>query len=114
AQLSGGVAPSFTMTQDFWQRSAYFNSPPPPRSNSDFTTGVAVAADGDGSFYVSSTVNGQADQRGMFVTKLDASGQIMWSSRLDNKAGGYLSAIGLSPNGDLIVSGTATLEVAGT
>jgi hypothetical protein len=113
AQLSGGVAPSFTMTQDFWQRSAYFDSPPPPRSNSDFTTGVAVAADGDGSFYVSSTVDGQADQRGMFVTKLDASGQTIWSSRLDDHPGDYLSAIGLSPNGDLIVSGTATLEVAG-
>jgi hypothetical protein len=113
AQFSAAGAPGFTMTQDFWQRSAYFDSPPPPRSNSDFTTGVAVAADGDGSFYVSSTVDGKVDERGIFVTKVDASGQTIWSSRLDGQAGDYLSAIGLSPNGDLIVSGTATLEVAG-
>ena len=114
AGLTLGAAPSFTPTRDFWQCSAYFDSPPPPRSNQDFTTGVAVAADGDGSFYVSSTVNGQADQRGMFVSKLDASGQTLWSSRLHDGAGDYLSTIGLSPNGDLIVSGAATLDIADT
>ncbi|HEY4186232.1 MAG TPA: SBBP repeat-containing protein [Polyangia bacterium] len=114
AGLALGAAPSFTPTQDFWQRSAYFDSPPPPRSNQDFTTGVAIAPDGDGSFYISSTVNGQADQRGMFVSKLDPNGQTLWSSRLDDAPGDYLSAIGLSPNGDLIVSGAASLDLAGT
>jgi hypothetical protein len=114
AGLTLGAAPSFTLTQDFWYRSVYFDSPPPPRSNQDFTTGVAIAADGDGSFYVSSTVNGKADQRGMFVSKVDASGQVLWSALLDNEPGDYLSAIGLSPNGDLIVSGAASLSIAGT
>jgi hypothetical protein len=114
AQLSTGAAPSFALSQDFWRRSAYFDSPAPPRSNEDFTTGVAIAAGGDGSFYLSSTVNGAADQRGMFVTKVDGAGQTVWSSRLSGEPGDFAAAIGFAPNGNLIVAGTATPEVAGS
>jgi hypothetical protein len=113
AELTGGLAPTFSPTEDFWHRSAYFDSPPPPPSVQDYTTGVAVAATGDGAMYVASTVDGHVDQRGMFLTKLDASGQMIWSTRLSNTAGDYLSAVGLSPNGDLFVAGAASVEVAG-
>ena len=58
AQFSTGVRPAFTLTADSWTRSALFDSPPPPPSNEDFTTGVAVDAAEDGAMYVSSTVNG--------------------------------------------------------
>ncbi|HEY7376813.1 MAG TPA: hypothetical protein VIF57_31940 [Polyangia bacterium] len=114
AEVTGGVAPTFAPAEDFWQRSAYLDSPPPPRSNQDFTTGVAVDPTGDGSFYVSSTVNGLVDQRGIFVSKVNAAGQTLWSNRLSGEAGDFLAAIGFSPNGDLIVGGTAAPEVIGT
>ena len=113
AELTDGPAPAFAPTEDFWHRSAYFDSPPPPPSVQDYTTGVAVAAAGDGAMYVASTVDGHVDQRGMFLVKLDASGQTIWSTRLSGDAGDYLSAVGLAPNGDLFVAGSASVEVAG-
>ena len=113
AELTIGAAPSFAPTEDFWKRSAYFDSPPPPPSTQDFTTGVAIASTGDGAMFVASTVNGRVDIRGMFLTKLDASGQTIRSTRLSGDAGDYLSAVALSPNGDLFVAGAASVEVAG-
>jgi hypothetical protein len=112
AELSDGAAPPYTPSEDFWQRSAYFGLGPPPPSIQDFTTGVAAA--GDGSIYLSSTVDGGVDQRGMFVTKLDAAGHTIWSNRFSTNPGDFAAAIGLSPNGDLIVAGSATAEIAGT
>jgi len=113
AELTIGSAPTFAPSEDFWHRSAFFDSPPPPPNNEDFTTGVAVAAAGDGTMYVSSTVDGRVDVRGMFLTKLDASGQTIWSTRLSGDAGDFLAAVGLSPNGDLFVAGAASAHVAG-
>jgi hypothetical protein len=113
AELTGGAAPTFTPTEDFWHRSAYFDGPPPPPSIQDFTTGVAIAATGDGAMYVSSTVDGHPDQRGMFLTKFDASGQTIWTKQLSNTAGDYLAAVGLGPTGDLFVGGAASVQIAG-
>jgi hypothetical protein len=59
-------------------------------------------------------VYGAVDLRGTFVTKLDASGQTIWSKRLSSNPGDSLAAAGLNRNGDLIVAGEATLEFAGT
>jgi len=111
AELTGGAAPTFAPREDFWHRSALFDSPPPPPSNEDFTTGVAV--DASGAMYVSSTVDGRPDIRGMFLTKFDASGQMIWSTRLSNTAGDFLAAVGLGPTGDLFVAGAASVEIAG-
>ncbi|MFL5305610.1 MAG: hypothetical protein ACJ8F1_10365, partial [Polyangia bacterium] len=63
AALSVGPAPTFAPTLNYWHRSALFDSPPPPPSNADFTTGVAVDA-ADGAIYVTSTVNGNVNLRG--------------------------------------------------
>ncbi|HVT09252.1 MAG TPA: PQQ-binding-like beta-propeller repeat protein [Polyangia bacterium] len=111
AQLTAGAGPTFAPTLDYWQRSALFDSPPPPPSNEDFTTGVAV--DADGAVYVTSTVNGAVALRGMFITKLDATGQPLWSNRFSSDPGDFVSAVGLSPNGDLIVTGAAALSLSG-
>jgi len=113
AELTIGAAPTFAPSEDFWQRSALFDSPPPPPSNEDFTTGVAIAASGDGSMYVSSTVDGRPDLRGMFLTKLDAAGHTIWTNRFSTTAGDFAAAIGLAPNGDLFVAGAASVEIAG-
>jgi DNA-binding beta-propeller fold protein YncE len=110
AQLSIGAGPTFAPTLDYWQRSALFDSPPPPPSNEDFTTGVAIDP-ADGAIYVTSTANGGVDLRGMFITKLDGSGHTVWSNRFSARAGDYVSTIGLSPNGDLIVTGAASLAL---
>ncbi|MFL5306752.1 MAG: SBBP repeat-containing protein, partial [Polyangia bacterium] len=60
-----------------------------------------------------STVNGNVNLRGMFVTKLDGAGQTVWSNRFSSEPGDYVSTIGLSPNGDLIVTGAASLNLGG-
>ena len=116
AQLTVGSGPTsastFAPTLDYWQRSALFDSPPPPPSNEDFTTGVA-ADPGGGAVYLTSTVNGGVNLRGMFVTKLDGSGQTIWSNRFSSNPGDYVSTLGVSPNGDLIVAGAASLALAG-
>jgi hypothetical protein len=113
AELTIGSAPSFAPTEDFWHRSAYFELPPPPPSVEDFTTGVAIASTGDGTMFVASTVDGRLNERGMFLTRLDAAGQTVWATRLSNTAGDYLSAVALSPNGDLFIAGAASVSIAG-
>jgi hypothetical protein len=113
AEFTIGSAPVFMPSEDFWQRSQYFDSPPPPPSTQDFTTGVAIAATGDGTMYVSSTVDGSVDLRGMFLTKLDAAGHTIWSNRFSKTAGDFAAAVALSPNGDLFVAGAASVEIAG-
>jgi hypothetical protein len=113
AEVTIGAAPTFAPTEDFWHRSAYFDRPPPPPSTEDFTTGVAIAPGGDGSMYVASTVDGRVNERGMFLSKLDASGQTIWSTQLSNDAGDYLSAVALRPTGGLFIAGAASVDIAG-
>ena len=49
----------------------------------------------------------------MFVSRLDGTGQTVWSNRFSSNPGDYAGTIGLSPDGDLIVAGAATLELGG-
>jgi len=76
-------------------------------------TGVAVEHDGSGSMYVTSLITGGA-QIGIYVKKYNSDGTIAWSHRITSFSADAANAVGLSPSGDLFVTGAtfATLGAA--
>ena len=75
-------------------------------------TGVALEQDGSGSMYVTSSITGGA-QVGIYVKKLNRDGTTAWSHRITSFSPDAANAVGLSPSGDLFVTG-ATFATLGT
>ena len=74
-------------------------------------TGVALERDGSGAMYVTSLITGGA-QRGIYVKKYNSDGSIAWSHQITNLSPDAANAVGLSPSGDLFVTG-ATFATLG-
>ncbi len=80
-----------------------------PFTQANRVTGVAV--DASGHLYVTSWVSAGADV-GNYVEKLDADGTLLWSARISRQPTDMVSAVGLSPSGELFVAG-ATFQTLG-
>ena len=76
-------------------------------------TGVAAEQDGSGAGYVTTLVaSSRSPENGISVSKLDAQQALVWNQVLSPDSFDAVTAVGLSPSGDLFVTG-GTLHTLG-
>lgn len=92
-------APGFT--QRFLQRSSSHAM--------DRMTDVAV--DRDGSLFVTSYRGGPRGEEGIYVEKLARTGEVLWSTRISPLWVDMVTAVALSPAGELFVTGATFLQL---
>ncbi len=82
-----------------------------PVKNLNRVTGVAVERDGSGSMYVTGFITGGAN-RGPYVQKLAHDGTLIWNTPITRLPPDQATGVGLSPSGELFVTG-ATFATLG-
>jgi outer membrane protein assembly factor BamB len=65
----------------------------------------------NGSMYVTSYIGGPRDSAGIYVQKLSRDGALLWSTRISSLWVDMVTAVGLSPSGELFVTGATFLQL---
>lgn len=104
-----GFVASFDRAADFTQTFLHKVPLVPPNR----ITGVAIDHDGSGAMYISHFATAPPASAGAWVSKLDASGSVVWTTRLSNPTIDVVNAIALSPADELFVTGATAGAVAG-
>jgi outer membrane protein assembly factor BamB len=74
-------------------------------------TDVVVDRDGSGSMYVTSYVGSPRSDEGIYVRKLGPGGELLWSTRISRVWVDMVTAVGLSPSGDVFATGATALRL---
>jgi hypothetical protein len=97
----------------FTQTSMQYTFPQSMTGPFSLATGVAAEQDGSGASYVTTLVaSSRSPENGISVTKLDAQQTIVWNELISPDSFDAVTAVGLSPSGDLFATG-GTLHTLG-
>lgn len=103
AGFDRSVSPAGGFTQRFLQKVSL-------RQGSRMT-GVAIDRDGSGSMYVTSYIGGPRTSTGIYIQKLSRDGALLWSTQISSLWVDAVTAVGLSPSGELFVTGATFLQL---
>ncbi len=107
ASFSIDPGPGHAVGQTSWLYT-YSPSATAPFSNAN---GVAAEQDGSGASYVVTTVSANPSVSGIFVTKLRGDHTTAWTARISDSPFDALTAVALSPAGELYVTGGTFLTL---
>lgn len=107
ASFSIDPGPAHAIGQTSW----LYTYPPSATAPFSNANGVAAEQDGSGASYVVTTVSANPSVSGIFVTKLRGDHTTAWTERISASPFDAVTAVALSPSGELYVTGGTFLTL---